>query len=56
MNKLFEKNTTVRKERDNKLLTVDKSLLYNGALSNGNTIIIGRQQTGKTAYVGRCFF
>ena len=54
MNKLFEKNTTVRKERDNKLLTVDKSLLYNGALSNGNTIIIGRQQTGKTAYVERC--
>ena len=50
----FSDKTTVVRERDNKVLNIDKSFLYNGALSNGNTIIIGRQQTGKTAYVERC--
>lgn len=33
---------------------VDKNLLYDSSLITGNTIIVGKPETGKTAYVCRC--
>ena len=32
----------------------DRELLYDASLITGNTIIVGKPETGKTAYVCRC--
>ena len=37
--------------KDGSAMNVSSSMLYNASLKNGNTVIVGRSDTGKTAYV-----
>ena len=51
---MYDNNlVNVRFVSSGEVKTVHKTLLYDASLTFGNTIIVGKPETGKTAYVCR---